>query len=233
MNERFELWTAEHYLIMFGTFFAAAALIYAGRKGGDRTNFIIRFFLFLMLNINYIVYATYRISSGYWDIRYDLPMELCNWSTLVTVAALLTRNLTMAELSYFWVMTGSINGVITPDLQVRFGHIYYFIFFIGHSGLVITSLYIVFGMKLYPVKWAVPRAFLITQLYFISAMGLDLAIGANYGYMLRKPSGGSLMDYMGSWPYYILGLQAIAITAFSLIYLPFYFANRKKTAASV
>jgi hypothetical integral membrane protein (TIGR02206 family) len=177
------------------------------------------------LFLNYFAYVIYRITWGYWEMRYDLPMELCNWSGFVTSIALITRNRFFAELSYFWVMTGSINAVITPDLDVDFPHLYFFIFFIGHAGLIIACCYAVFGLRLYPRKGAVARVFGISQIYLIAAFLIDLAVGGNYGYLMKKPIAGSFMDYLGDWPYYILNLQIVSLFLFMIAYLPFYFRN--------
>ncbi|EPG73715.1 TIGR02206 family protein [Leptospira fainei serovar Hurstbridge str. BUT 6] len=183
-------------------------------------------FIASILILNYAVYVAYRINLGYWDIRYDLPMEFCDWAIIVTCIALLTRNKMMAELSYFWVLAGSINGVVTPDLQVSFPHIYFFIFFIAHSGLVIGALYVVLGLKLYPQRWAVPRVILISQTYFLSAILIDYSFKTNYGYLMEKPNNPSLIDHLGSWPVYVVNMQIIGSALFCILYLPFYFKNK-------
>lgn len=168
----------------------------------------------------------YRIHSGFWEIRYDLPMELCNWAAAVTAYALIQKNRTAAELAYFWTLAGSVNGVITPDLQVSFPHIYYFIFWIAHSGLVVGCLFAVFGLGLMPAPGAIRRAFLASQLYFATALLVNFALGANYGYLRMKPASASLLDHLGPWPYYILAMQLLGLALFSLLYAPFYLRNR-------
>lgn len=224
---RFEAFGLAHILILLLTAGAPPLLVLFARGGADhRRTRGIAIFLATLLVLNFIVYFAYRVSSGYWDVRYDLPMEFCNWSTIVTVIALLGANRTMAELSYFWVMCGSIQGVITPDLQVRFPHIYFFIFFVAHSGLVVASLFVVFGMGLYPRRRAVLRTFLFTQVYFAVTFAVDIFLDTNYGYLMRKPSGPSLMDHLGPWPVYLFSMQVIGLMFVSLLYLPFYRKNR-------
>ncbi|TGL77164.1 TIGR02206 family membrane protein [Leptospira yasudae] len=228
MDQRFQIGSALHYLVLFLTVSAIFVLLWIARK--DRQRILskrIGFVIAWILILNYLVYVIYRIDSGHWEIRYDLPMEFCNWAMIVTSIALLTHNRTFAELSYFWVMSGSVNGVITPDLQVTFPHIYFFIFFIAHSGLVIASLYIVFGLKLEPRPWAVLRAFLYSQIFFVTAFVVDYALDGNYGYMMSKPSAGSALDYLGEWPYYLIHIQLIGVGFFILLYLPFALKNRK------
>ncbi|RHX96101.1 TIGR02206 family membrane protein [Leptospira yasudae] len=234
MEQRFQIGSDLHYGLLFLTALLVFVLIWIAKK--DKTGILskrIGFVIASILIVNYIVYVIYRIDSGHWEIRYDLPMEFCNWSMIVTSIALFTHNRTFAELSYFWVMSGSINGVVTPDLQVTFPHIYFFIFFIAHSGLVIASLYIVFGLKLEPRPWAILRAFLYSQVFFVSAFFIDYLLDGNYGYMMAKPNGGSALDLLGDWPYYLIQMQMIGTAFFFFLYLPFYFKNRKSLKLSM
>ncbi|EQA35439.1 TIGR02206 family protein [Leptospira inadai serovar Lyme str. 10] len=233
MESRFEHWSILHIFILFGTVLFLAFLIYVARRcPDDRAPKRIGRFIASILLLNYIVYIAYRIDLGYWEIRYDLPMEFCDWSLFVTCIALFTRNRMMAELSYFWVIAGSINGVVTPDLQVSFPHPYFFIFFIAHSGLVIGALYAVFGLRLYPRKWAVPRVILLSQLYFLSALLIDFSFKANYGYLMEKPGSSSLIDHLGPWPVYLVNMQLIGSALFCILYLPFYFKNKTNETKS-
>lgn len=45
-------------------------------------------------------------------------------------------------------MTGSINGVITPDLDMAAPHMQVLLFMLGHGGLVIGCAFAVFGLQL-------------------------------------------------------------------------------------
>ena len=45
-------------------------------------------------------------------------------------------------------------------------------------------------------------------------------------FMVAKPDGKTMYDLLGDWPYYILQLEFVALLLFSLIYLPFYLAEK-------
>ncbi len=222
MHERFIHWSAAHYFILLLTVLVPALLIWFARKRGT-TKLPQRIAVAAgsLLLLNYVAYVIYRVSGGYWQARYDLPMELCNWATFATGFALITRNRFLAELAFFWVMAGSINGVISPDLSVSFPHIYFFIFFIAHGGLVCGALYLVFGLQLYPRPGALWRVFLFSQVYLASAFAINSLLGGNYGYTMAKPASASLIDHLGPWPWYLLSLEGLAFAFYTILYLPF------------
>ena len=225
---RFRHWSALHFTILILTLLIPALLVLLTRR--DRTGrhtYIIRYGLAGLLVANFVTYVAYRVSGGFWEIRYDLPMEFCNWATAATIFALITQNRTAAELSYFWVLAGSANGVITPDLQVSFPHVYFFIFWIAHSGLVVASLYVVFGLGLHPRSGSVWRTVALSQIYFAAALGVDFLLNSNYGYLRHKPASGSLLTHLGPWPYYLAAMQVLAVLIFGLLYAPFYLSRRR------
>jgi uncharacterized membrane protein YwaF len=51
-------------------------------------------------------------------------------------------------------------------------------------------------------------------------MGINAWLGTNFGFTAHKPVNPSLLDHMGPWPYYLLGMQGMAVVLFSLLALP-------------
>ena len=51
--------------------------------------------------------------------------------------------------------------------------------------------------------------------------GLNHLLGANYGFINGKPVVGTLFDYMGPYPWYLITLQFVAFTFYFLLLLPF------------
>lgn len=215
-------WSFLHISILVFSITICALVIWIGKRiRNSKIAPFIGYFLGSVLVLNGIIYIIYRIQKGYWEIRFDLPMEFCDWAMFVTVAALFTHNRLMSELSYFWVLSGSIHALLTPNLAQTFPQLSFFLFFIGHLGLVASSLYIVFGLGLFPRQGSILRVIVFSELYFISALALDFLIDANYGYLRFKPSGGSILNYLGAWPVYLGSIQILGIIAIVALYLPF------------
>ena len=113
---KFQLFTNEHFFIIGLTIFLSLFFIWVGRKY-DKSREILRWFFGILLLSNMVVYQTYRYQTGLWEVRHDLPLELCNLANILTALALLLKRRGMAEIAWCWVMTGTMNGLITlePD----------------------------------------------------------------------------------------------------------------------
>lgn len=151
-----------------------------------------------------------------------LPCHLCDVAALCGAAALWFKHQRLAELVWFWGLAGTLNGLITPALAYSFPSPHFLFFFGLHGGVVVAAMYLVLGLRLQPQTGAVWRAFGWAQLYLLGASGVNLLTGSNYGFLREKPAQASLLDFMGPWPWYILGLEALGLVFFTLLYLPFY-----------
>jgi hypothetical protein len=55
-----------------------------------------------------------------WSASYALPLQLCDVVAFVSAAALWTRRPLLVELTYFWGLAGTANGLISPDVPTHF-----------------------------------------------------------------------------------------------------------------
>lgn len=148
---------------------------------------------------------------GTWNIKYDLPLQLTDAVSLVTVLALWTRRQLLVELTYFWSLTASLQAILTPDLAQTFPSVYYFTYFIYHVGAVVAACLLVFGCRLYPRRGAFGRVFAITLGFAALAGVADIVTGGNYMYLRAKPVHNSLLNVMGPWPWYIASTVVLAL----------------------
>ena len=96
-------------------------------------------------------WMVFRWWNGRFDIREDLPFHLCNLLTLVFPIALYYRSRWFFGILYFWVLAGTLQAVITPDLKEPFPHFIYFRYWWIHCGLISLLFYglMVFKWKIY------------------------------------------------------------------------------------
>jgi hypothetical integral membrane protein (TIGR02206 family) len=168
-----------------------------------------------------------RWQEGTLALHNVLPLHLCDAAAVAGVVTLLRRHALAAELCYFWGLAGTLQGLITPNLQSGFPALAYWAFFALHGGVVVTALYAVLSMGLRPRSGAVKRV-LVATLVFAAGVGLANALlGTNYAFLCAKPPVASLMDALGPWPYYIGSLLGLAAVLFVLLDLPFRLGSRR------
>lgn len=162
---------------------------------------------------------------GVADWRVGLPLQICDVAWLVAGIALLSRRPRWSALLYFWGLTLSLQGVITPDLDTVFPHLQFFGFWVRHLTPVWAALYLV-GARRGPT-WAGYRfAVLVTAAWAVAMMVLNALLGSNYGYLNGKPASHSLLDVLGPWPWYVVVEVALVILVWALMTWPW---NRPST----
>jgi uncharacterized membrane protein YwaF len=68
---------------------------------------------------------------------------------------------------------------------------------------------------------------------FAAVVGpFDYLYKTNYFYLRFKPVNPSLLDFLGPWPIYIAGTEAVALVLFLLLYFPVRYAHKVKPAAT-
>ena len=152
----------------------------------------------------------------------SLPFALCDLATLIAAAALVTRVRVLVELTYFWGLAGTIQSLLTPDLNVGFPKLEFFEYVLAHAGIVCAALVLVVGERIQPGRRAVPRIFAITLGYSAVVGVIDWVTGGNYMYLRRPPGNWTLLSVLGPWPWYIGSAAGVAIVLFTLLDLPFW-----------
>lgn len=155
-----------------------------------------------------------------------LPLHLCDLASFTGAAALIGRRQLAAELTYFWAVAGTVNGLITPTVKYAFPHPSFFAFFLLHCSVVTTAAYVIGGLRLWPAPGAVRRVFLTSLAYLGGIAVVNWVLGTNFAFIRQKPESASLLDMFGAWPWYVLFLIPFAFAVFSLLYLPFWIARR-------
>jgi hypothetical integral membrane protein (TIGR02206 family) len=177
----------------------------------------------------FLAYHLVVALQGSYELDFDLPLHLTDAATMVAAVALWTLRPLLFELTYFWGLTASLQATLTPGLGAddRFPSFFYWQYFVTHSGVVLAAVLLAFGVGLTAKPGAVRRVFLATAAWAaVAALGNALT-GGNYMFLTERPETASLLDYMGRWPWYILGAGLLVVAMFAVLDLPF----RRRRAA--
>lgn len=178
------------------------------------------------VSLTLIGFHAYRMLFDNYNFKTDLPLYLCSLMALLIPFFTRYRKYWMFEILVFWIIGGTLQAVITPDITDGFPSFDYFRYWVVHLGLLSVIFYFVFVFKMKPKLKSVFKSFLALQAYVALMIGLNYLLDANYFYLNQKPKSASVLDYFGEWPYYILVVQLIVIPLFLLIYLPFYMTRK-------
>ncbi len=208
------------------TLFFILLIIYFGRKNKVKNDEIwIPCFLSLLIFSGMFL----KLGCNWYNGKFALPMQLCDWAAFLVVYVLFSGDRRFFEPAYFWGMGGTFQALFTPDVKLDFPDIKFFTFFLLHCGVVSGIFYIIFVKKLYPGPKGIKRVFVISQFYVLCALIINYFAGTNYGYLAKKPSGASILDFLGPWPFYIAGIEIAGLIIFILLYLPFVVSGVNKT----
>ena len=166
-------------------------------------------------------YVVTLVVQGTFSWSTSLPLALCNVAVIVAAAACWWREPLLVELTYFWGLAGTIQGLITPDLGVGFPHLVFFQYVLGHVGIVTAALFLVVGMGIEPRRGAPWRVFAITIAYAAFVGLVDASSGADYMFLRAPPANWTLLRLLGPWPWYLASAAGVALGLLFLLDLPF------------
>ena len=168
-----------------------------------------------------VTYVVALVVGGTFSWSTSLPLALCNMAVLVAAAACWWQVPLLVELTYFWGLAGSLQAVVTPDLNVSFPHLVFFQYVVGHLGIVAAALFLVVGARITPRPGAVWRTFAITAGYTVVVGLVDVLSGANYMFLREPPANWTLLRVLGPWPWYVVSAAGVALVLFAALDAPF------------
>ncbi|MDX1685656.1 MAG: TIGR02206 family membrane protein [Saprospiraceae bacterium] len=230
INYEFEPWTLQHTLPVILFLILGWWMIRTARNWSEPLKWKIPFTVSLLLPFSIVLWIVIRLLRGEFDITEDLPLNMCNLVTFFLPFIFIRHkpNQLFFGIIYFWVLSGTLQAVITPGLEQAFPHFWYFRYWLIHCGLVILILYAVIILKYYP-KWRdLWNAFIAMNVLFVISFGINLLIGSNYLYTMEKPAQASILDYFGPWPVYLMVSEIVALGFFLVYFYPFLKYYRKQ-----
>jgi hypothetical integral membrane protein (TIGR02206 family) len=149
----------------------------------------------------------------------SLPLQICGFGWVVIAWALFSPRPTPTALTYYWGLTLAVQALLQPTLTQPFPQPEFFVFFLKHALMVWGAAYLTLVLRHGPDWSSYRRAVGWTLVWAVTVFVLNAVVGANYGYLNRKPTG-TVLSYLGPWPVYVVAEMAIVMVGWALITLP-------------
>jgi hypothetical integral membrane protein (TIGR02206 family) len=214
MSRGVELGSADHLAALVATVLASVLLVAGARRRGALWSRRAGRILAVVILAGFVGEQLTYALRGEWSAEVNLPFQLTDAVTIVSIAALLRPQPLLVELVFLWALSASVQAVATPDLGSEAPDILYFTYFATHAGAIAAACLLVFGDGRALREGVVARVFAITAAFAACAAVATMATGGNYMFLRRKPVNGSLLDVMGPWPVYIAAGAALGLVLF-------------------
>jgi len=176
---------------------------------------------------NELAWYGYRLYHEGFRFPEALPLQLCDLTLWLAIAAAFTLRPWTFDLAYHWALGGTTMALLTPDLWEAFPSYPTVYFFLAHGGVVALVLFLVWGRVTRPRPGSFWRAFFVLNIYASAIGAFNLMFHTNYLYLCEKPESASLLTWFGPWPWYILPAEVVGLALFALLGLPF---RRRRSA---
>jgi hypothetical integral membrane protein (TIGR02206 family) len=169
------------------------------------------------------------LASGTWSVRQGLPLNLCDVTPFIAGSTLIRPRRLLVELTYFWALAGTVQGLLTPDVARAFASYDYFQYYIAHVGVVLAAIFVV-AQGYRPREGAIGRVVAASLLLVVAVGAVDAVTGANYmNLRIKTPPGTTALDWLSPWPWYIVECIGMAWIFFVILDTPF----RRRRRATV
>lgn len=190
---------------------------------------IVRLGLAAAILASFASYSIWRMWTGLWNVREDLPLHICDVMALVTAWHLIAPQAALANFVYFIGIAGATQALLTSDAGIYgYPHLFFISSMVLHGAIVTAGVHCAVVEGFRPTRRSLWRAITWTTAYAAIIFCVNLTVGSNYLFIGHKPQFPSLIDRLGPWPWYALALVAIGAALVHLLYLPFAWRARRE-----
>lgn len=216
----FESYSAQHLLpVILVSVFGLWLILFARGKDTAR-QYRILFYLSLIPCIGTLLKYPFIFANGSFDLKEDLPLHLCRFIAVLAPLVALWKNRFWMGVFYFWILVGTLQANITPDVEFGFPHWSYFAYWMMHTVLVIVAFYYIFVLKI-KIGWRdLGHAFIMMNVFILATLAINFMLDSNYMYTMAKPPVRTMLDLLGPWPVYLVSGQLLVLVLFALVLLP-------------
>ncbi len=218
LSTRFQTFGTEHLVLL--TLFVAVllALVAVGRARGDDPRF--RRTFAIAIPCFTLPMQVWQLLPSDFGLGTSLPLQYCDLAWAIAAYALWTLRPWAVALTFFWGLTLTTQGILTPSLGEQLPDPRYFMFWGMHLLTVWAAAYLVAtGNR---ITWRQYRfAVVVTAAWAAVVMTFNALADTNYGYLNAKPPGTSALDLLPAWPTYVVVEIVLVAGVWALMTWPF------------
>jgi hypothetical integral membrane protein (TIGR02206 family) len=218
----FQAFSFEHWMTLLFFAVLGVGLILFAQKKTTVVQEQIGLLLGIVIAIASLLWPSYYLAEGTFSLSKDLPLDMCYISAIFAPILMMNRNANLYQILYYWILVGTLQACITPNVAEQFPHIWYLRFFIIHCGLVIAIFYATFVYGHRPTLKGLWLSYLSLLIFACCLFAINSALDSNYMFTHRKPDNPSLIDLLGPHPWYLLVVAGMCLVLFFVVYLPFW-----------
>ena len=225
----FELFEASH-LITLGLVFLLNVLLVLRRKHfSEETRKFLRKFLAFLLLAAQSAWIIWLICIGEATLESMLPLDICSFFILLSVAMLWLRSYRLYEFSVFMGTGGALAALITPAIGFyRFPHFLFIQTMLAHAVLLTAQVYMTAVEGFQPTWKSLGKTIVFVNLFMLGAALANIFLGSNFLFLAHKPEGITILSFLGPWPWYILWAEVLGFSLCALLVIPFQVRKHKK-----
>lgn len=217
--EEFRPFTITHLLSLLAIAGASATLAWHGRRHNGESRWAR--WIGAAFVLEWLLFHGWKATPPELRAIETLPLQMCHWTAFAAGLYLAFRVRALRPILYFWGLGLSTQALITPVLTEGPTDPIFWHFWLSH-GMIIVGVVFALCADDYRPSWRDYRiACVATLCYGAAVLPVNLAIGANYGFLGRsRPDQPTVVDLLGPWPQRIVVIAMIVATMMALLALP-------------
>jgi hypothetical integral membrane protein (TIGR02206 family) len=220
--DAFAPYSGLHLLSVAACFALIAALVLVGRRLDNDNERYLRQGLAAFAIVVWVTYNTAWNWNGV-DVRFGLPLHICDIGGLIAPLALLTLNRWLRATLYFWAMALTTQAFIQPTLKVGPSSILFWCFWIAHTIILGYAIYDLIVQRFRPDWSDFRRAAIVTLGYVAVVIPINIWVGGNYAYVGDPEPANMIPPFvaaLGPWPGRVVIVATLVALAFLIALLP-------------
>jgi hypothetical integral membrane protein (TIGR02206 family) len=216
------MFSAPHLAALGAVLLVCLLLFFLRNRFSPRQRMLFRWCVAALLVANELGYHAWYLYYGLWSAQTMLPLNICSVLVFASAFMLAARSYPVYEFCYFLGIGAASQVLVNPDLGViQFPHFLFFQTSISHGLVVVAAVYITAVEKFRPYPKSLLKVAVGMNAYLLLMAVVNRWLGSNYLFIAHKPETPTLLDLLGPWPWYILGMEALGAAIAGVLYLPF------------